>query len=141
MHYWNDNLCIGNSEIDHQHKALFKIAEKAEQLMNDCKSYTMSQKDVEKQQRVLQETIKYLKSYAATHFSAEETFQLEIEYENYEAHKKIHDTFLTELNQMEEEIYKNNFSDESVGKLLDWFSAWLYNHIMREDQKVIGKGN
>ena len=139
MYRWNDELYIGNSVVDSQHKTLFKIAEKVETLMKDCRPSGAGTKDTARQKRVLQETIKYLKSYAIEHFAAEEAFQQEIGYERYEAHKKIHDNFIASVEQMEQRIYENDCGDEYVKQFLDWFSAWLYNHIMHEDQRIVKK--
>ena len=137
MYRWSDALRIGNSEIDHQHKELFRIAEKVEGLLDDCKPHLSGKKDADREQRILQETIKYLKSYTRKHFAAEEVFQQKIGYAGYEAHRKIHRDFVAAVEQMEEKVYEEECSDESVKNFLDWFSDWLRDHIMREDQRII----
>ena len=139
MYHWNDDLCIGNSEIDDQHKKLFKIAARVEELIDECNSNPFGKKDTARQQRVLRETIKYLKSYVIEHFSAEEAFQLRIGYKEYKNHKKIHDNFAAEVERMEKKVYEDGCSDECVRNFLNWFSEWLYNHIMQVDQKIIEK--
>ena len=139
MYHWSDNLCIGDPVIDRQHRELFKVAEKVEALIEDCGPHQTGTRDTARQQRVLQETIKYLKSYTLEHLATEEAFQREIGYKGYEEHKKIHDGFVETAKRMEQTIYDNDCSSECVSQLLDWVSAWLYNHIMHEDQKILEK--
>ena len=142
MYTWNESLRIGNAMVDDQHKQLFKIAEKVESLLNECRPHSPAlNKDTERQQRVLRETIKYLKSYAINHFAAEEAYQRKVGYKGYDEHKKIHDDFAVAVERMEAKVYEENCSDECVNKFLEWFSAWLYNHIMYEDQRIVGNEN
>ncbi len=137
MHQWSGDLCIGNLEVDCQHKALFSIAQKVDNIIKDCNSHPYKKNDMERKHRTLIELLKYLKSYAIKHFETEEQFQRDIQYKGYWEHKKIHENFAVKIDQMEQKIFERNCNGECVEDFLDWFSDWLYNHIMREDQKLI----
>lgn len=128
---WNDNYNVGNEFIDNAHKKLFSILRHI---------WNKENLDENKKEWVCVETIKFLKSYTLRHFAEEEAFMREVGYEGYEAHKKLHDNMRdVTIPEIELELKENNYSDESLGKLVAVMSGWLTGHIIIEDQAITGK--
>lgn len=128
---WDDAYNVGNELIDNAHKQLFSILRHI---------WNKENLDENKKEWVCVETIKFLKSYTLRHFAEEEAFMREVGYEGYEAHKKLHDNMReVTIPEIELELKENNYSDESLGKLVAIMSGWLTGHIIIEDQAITGK--
>ena len=136
MYRWSEELCIGNSKIDEQHRELFRIAERVESILEDCKRNGKNSVDTEREYRILMETAKYLKSYAQTHFWDEEALQLKVGYESFEEHRKLHEEFMNETDNIIEKLKSRDYDNRYASGVLEWISSWLYNHIMNEDRNI-----
>lgn len=128
MYEWKDQYCIGNDEIDAQHRTIFTICNRIENVLKD--------RDDKRNKRVAVEGVKYLKAYTMQHFENEERMQREIGYKDFERHKAVHDQFKSEILAYDKELEKSNYSFESVYTLLLMVKKWLSDHIMGMDQKI-----
>lgn len=127
---WNDRFNIGVSSIDKAHQQLFSIVRKMVELKDDEKD----------RQWICTEGIKYFKSYAMKHFADEEVYMKSINYEGYEAHKRLHDGLREKtLPALEKDMIESDYSPESVQHFLGICIGWLTGHIMLEDHAITGR--
>jgi hemerythrin len=122
---WSKDLETGNDLIDSQHKQLI---EALDNLMEACSGG--------KGRAVLVETMDFLESYTAKHFSDEEDLQRQYNYPEYTSHKRLHDGFKTVVAKLGRQLKAEGPTITLVGKVNADIGAWLVNHITREDTKV-----
>lgn len=127
---WKDSYNIGVDFIDREHQGLFSRINKL---------LKMSQNE-EKSEWVCREGVKYLKYHTAEHFEHEEEYMQSINYEDYEIHKRLHDTFRYKtLPTLEQELEDTGYSAESVRHFLGVCIGWVVAHTQTEDQAIVGK--
>ncbi len=127
---WQDRFNIGVDIIDREHKKLFSI-------MNKLLTYINNE---EKSEWVCQEGIKYFKGHAMKHFAEEEVYMASIDYSGYEIHRRLHDNFRKKtLPEIEKELERENYSQESVKHFLGVCAGWLIGHTLTEDRAITGK--
>lgn len=128
---WDDKYKIGVPLVDKAHSRLFRIMGKMLSLSTDTGIDPHTYK----------EGLKYLEGYTMTHFSEEESFMRSIRYANYGQHKRIHDNFRDKtLVSLKRDLDLSNYSPTSVQRFMSVMSNWLTEHIMKEDQAIVGKG-
>lgn len=127
---WQDRFDIGVEVIDREHRKLFNIINKL---------LSLSEHEL-KSQWVCQEGIKYFKDHAMNHFSEEEVYMASINYEGYEAHRRLHDNFRQKtLPELEKELQQTGYAPESISHFIGVCAGWLIGHTLTEDQAITGK--
>jgi len=122
---WTSNLSVGVKMIDDQHKTWF---EKAEKLFEAGKNHQAKE--------YIGELLAFLDDYTKKHFVDEEKYMLSIHYPEYEAQKKAHAAFISELAKLRKDF------EASGGSLLVILNAnqmvldWLTKHILNMDKKI-----
>ena len=122
---WTQNLSVGISMIDDQHKMWF---EKAEALFDAGKN--------NKAKEYVGELLDFLESYTKKHFADEEVYMQKIHYPGYAEQKQAHTAFIAQLSKLRSD-YKT-----SGGNLLVILNAnqmvleWLTKHISNMDKKI-----
>jgi len=119
---WNSNYSVNVSEIDKQHKELFKLINKLSAAMKERKA-----KDV------LAGIINDLISYTATHFSYEEKYFDKFGYPETALHKKEHKDFVKQVTD-----FKKGFDEGSLMvslEIMKFLQDWLIKHIKGTDKK------
>jgi hemerythrin len=123
---WSDEYSVGNSIIDEQHKGLIRLTD---ELYEACRQGGGAEKS---------SFIKALHGsvdYVRTHFSTEEKIMKEVNYPDYEAHKKEHEDFIAEVLRQAKNYETNKpFVPASFVKFL---LEWVVNHIAGSDKKYI----
>ena len=69
-------------------------------------------------------------NYTISHFSFEESLMQKAKYEFYDAHKRIHELFITRANDYKQRFYAG---EDIVDELYDILNRWLFNHIRNDD--------
>lgn len=127
---WDERLSMGVDAIDQAHAKLFRIMQK---LFDISKTADFNQ-------HTYKEGIKYLEAYSMTHFVEEEAYMRSIQYNGYGRHKKIHDNFRDKtLISLKRDMELSGYSGVSIQRFLNTMSNWLTEHIMREDQAIVGR--
>ncbi len=127
---WDEKFNIGVEVVDKAHAKLFRIFKKLMEISKAPDIY----------QHTYQEGIKYLETYTMTHFSEEEAYMRSIRYKGYAEHKRIHDNFRDKtLVSLKKELNLSGFSPTAVQRFVEVISNWLAEHIMREDQAIVGR--
>ncbi len=122
---WKDFYSVSHNHIDDDHKILFNIASEAF-------------KTVDSPDRVnkIRNIIKRLYDYMKTHFQNEERYMKEINYDDLEIHKKLHENIITQLNDFIKRLasIKLDTFEKELAKIID---ISLLQHIIQEDRKII----
>ncbi|MDR0720232.1 MAG: bacteriohemerythrin, partial [Treponema sp.] len=119
---WSDDLATGNSEIDSQHKQIFRLTSN---LADACAKNQSFQ--------YLEGTLDFLANYVVRHFGDEENLQRQYNYPGFREHKQLHDDFVKVVNALRTE-QKREGSSESLGeKVNSVIVHWLIEHIKQED--------
>ncbi len=119
---WTEDLSVGVTEIDYQHKALINIINK----IHSCYSNEGSRDN-------LISLLPELSWYAGEHFKNEEEFMENNGYPDLEQHKQIHASMLRQLGQLIAKCQNgNNLASSETSEFL---KNWLINHIKVEDHK------
>lgn len=127
---WNDRYKINVESIDKDHQMLFTT-------MNKLIKISESEN---KSEWACREGVKYLKNHTMEHFENEEKYMQDIQYEEYEIHKRLHDDFRNKtLPSLEEELERTQYSEDSVRHFLGVCIGWVVAHTLTEDQ-AMGKG-
>ena len=131
---FSDEYQIGVNIIDHEHKHIFEILERADNLLrswseNDSLDSFISVFDE-------------LKAYSEIHFEDEEAYMQSINYDGYEAQKRVHDAFIAKM----EEVDLEKIDLEKVGHVRDYMESliefslgWMINHVLHMDSKIPGR--
>ena len=122
---WTQNLSVGISMIDDQHKMWF---EKAEALFEAGKN--------NRAKEYVGELLDFLDDYTKKHFSDEEKYMMSIHYPGCAEQKQAHTAFIAQLEKL-----RNDYKS-SGGNLLVILNAnqmvvdWLTKHISNMDKKI-----
>ncbi len=122
---WSEELKTNNMKIDEDHR---KIINKAAELSNAM----MSGKGTEH----LTEMIDFLSAYVKKHFREEEMLQKNSGYPDYLSHKRKHDYFIKEIDELAKAIHENPTSSLNSIKLNNLMSGWFFSHIKKLDKDV-----
>lgn len=118
---WQDRYSVGMTEIDEQHQALFSA-------INRLWATIIGKGEAGAVRELLDE----LERYTISHFSAEEIFMRQMEYPDFDRHKKLHVMFTGRIAQEREAVAQG----KSVSlDLLHFLKDWLIEHILVEDQR------
>lgn len=124
---FTDEYLTGIELIDAEHKELFRIVDKANQLVKNFDS--LSGYD-----SILQ-ILNELKEYTKEHFADEEEYMEGIHYEGLSAQKRAHEAFVDKLENINFDQIDEN-PQEYLQELLEFLLGWLINHILYTDKKI-----
>ena len=113
--------------IDREHESLFRIVDRANQLI---KSF-----DVSFGYDKITEIFDELTNYTKEHFRDEEEYMESIRYEGIEAQKRAHEAFIDKLENIDLRAVEEN-PEDYLQKLLEFLLGWLINHILYMDKKI-----
>ncbi|HBA86570.1 MAG TPA: hemerythrin [Geobacter sp.] len=119
---WTDELLIGVSEIDSQHKELFS---RFARLFTACGEG----KGKEEVLRLLL----FLQEYVKEHFAAEERLQMRHAYPDYAVHKGEHTRFMSDVERLANEFKAEGATLSLVIMTNKTLASWLLQHIKRTD--------
>ena len=125
---WASNMETGYSDIDTQHKQLFKIGRDLEQLIRiQCIGVTDKQ---------LLDIVCELRDYTGYHFYEEERMMKEMGYPRTAAHKKFHKKcsdyiMKLDLPKIKEDPMKH------LKLIKDEVQDWIMTHVLSEDRDMI----
>lgn len=122
---WSAELETGNATIDSQHKQLITAINN---LLDACNS-GKGRAEVEK-------TVVFLRDYTHKHFGDEERLQQQSRYPDYVNHKRLHDGFTKNVEDIVAQAKREGASIALVGRVNGEVGSWLINHIKKEDVKV-----
>jgi hemerythrin len=123
---WNDNLASGSSEIDTQHKELFK---RIESLLAAFDKKDSGREEVAK-------IIQYLSDYVVFHFGNEENYMAKYAYSSTSAHKAQHEQFVKNFLKLKDRILMEGINGQLAEETKELCVSWLINHIKYSDRAL-----
>ncbi|WP_235809572.1 bacteriohemerythrin [Methanofollis ethanolicus] len=117
---WSDDLSVGVSEIDEQHKKLVAQINTLHDAMRSGQG-----KDV------LEKILGELAAYTQYHFTAEEEYMQKFGYPAYAPHKKEHVAFVTKI-----ATFQEAYAAEKLGlsiEVMTFLRDWVAGHIRGSD--------
>ncbi|MEJ5166948.1 MAG: bacteriohemerythrin [Thermoanaerobaculia bacterium] len=121
---WREEFSFGIEKIDNQHKEFLKR-------LNGFLSSLKEGKGKEEIEKVFE----FLKEYVIFHFEEEETFMKNMDFPDFEKHKKTHQDFKENINKLKEDLDKEGASLSFVLKVSKELTQWYINHIGKMDKK------
>lgn len=121
---WNDEeLAIGISKIDEQHKQLIAI------------SNSLVAMPAETSREELERCFFTIRFYLQSHFADEERIMQKMSFPGIESHTREHASCLAKVEEFEATFKAEGASAELQQRLAKFFSLWFLNHIKTEDAK------
>lgn len=124
---FTDDYLTGIALVDAEHKELFRIVDKANQLVKSFDSLS----GYDNIMLILNE----LKEYTKEHFADEQEYMEAIHYEGLSAQKRAHEAFIDKLENIDLNQIDQN-PQEYLQELLEFLLGWLINHILYTDKKI-----
>ncbi|EAJ1253789.1 bacteriohemerythrin [Campylobacter lari] len=119
---WDQKYSINNTKIDVQHKKLFELAAKVEEI-SDRPIYQAELK------KIIAEFFHYIK----IHFQDEEAYMVKINYPYLNQHKLMHKQITKSMIKIIQSIKSTNDLKE---KLYTVVNSWLIEHIIQHDTMI-----
>lgn len=126
---WKERYKIGVSEIDQQHKELFKRTQKFITTVRNDQALEEKINEIEK-------TLDFMGQYVNIHFDAEEKLHEKINYPEQQEHKQIHSDFKNYIEDFKAEFQKDKENEELIMEFSGRLMTWLINHVANKDQKI-----
>lgn len=130
---WDVKYETNISEIDSQHKKLFRLINQIESIYEENKSHLSNHS------KLLIDAVSELEDYTISHFLIEERVMELNQYPELEAHKKQHDRFTDKILELKKRLTTGNLvtNDAELNQffsdLIQFLRLWLTNHILKED--------
>ncbi len=124
---WTEDLAVGVSTIDSQHKELFK---RINNLVAAIKQHRCKDE--------IDGTLKFLEDYARFHFSEEEKRMHEAGYNGLGEHKEHHKKYIAALMELKEQASLPRVQGASYDLSATTNQVvvdWIVDHIMKIDKK------
>jgi hemerythrin len=115
----------GIEAVDKQHQRLVHMVNQLDVMRK------LRYKESFQKQAALGNILTEMIDYTISHFAFEESLMEDAQYEFFQAHKRIHELFVSRAGE-----YKKRFdADEDImDELYDVLKRWLFNHIRNDDK-------
>jgi len=120
---WNDNLTIGQKEIDDEHGQIMATINDLHRMISSGAGATS-----------VEASFRRMMEYTHTHFSHEEALMAARSYPELAEHKRAHDGFVRRLNQLHDRFQQGH--REAGTDLLNLLSSWWMTHISAADAQL-----
>jgi hemerythrin len=121
---WNNDLSVGNTFIDYDHRHLID-------LLNNLYSAMIEGKAPDVVGTVLNDLIQYTQE----HLIREEIVMHGFRYAEYAVRKEAHDNLTLKVLTLQKKF--NDGETELSVELLTFLFEWLFDHIMQKDKKLV----
>lgn len=122
---WSDDLSVGVSEIDSQHKELINRVNNLLEAMKEGKAKAH-----------LGQVLQFLEDYVVTHFGTEEKYMTKYGYPSFDQHKSQHVAFVQDFSGLKKEFESDGASSALVIRLQRQVCDWLVSHITKTDKSL-----
>lgn len=118
---WNDSYSVQVKQFDEQHKKLIDMVNELHESMK-----------VGKGKETLEKILKGLVQYTEMHFSSEERMMKQLNYPEYEKHKKEHNQLVLQVMDIQKKYHDG--TAVLTQAVMNFLKDWLRNHIQGEDK-------
>lgn len=125
MFTWDPQLETGVTEIDEQHRLLFRKADAV------LEAVAAGQGAME-----VKRTLQFLADYAALHFETEERYMRAAGFPDADTHAEIHQRINRRLMEVAAEFHARGASPALVADVEALVRGWLTMHIAEKDRAV-----
>ncbi len=122
---WNDNLASGSTEIDTQHKELFK---RIDSLLAALEKGSGREE--------MATIVQYLSDYVVFHFGNEENYMAKFSYSSATAHKAQHEQFIKNFLKLKDRLMREGINAQLTEDTRQLVVDWLINHIKYSDRAL-----
>ncbi len=122
---WTDDLAVGITDIDTQHKELFAQINTLSTAMTQGKG-----------KEEIGKIIAFLGDYTVKHFGNEEKKMDAKAYPKSAAHKAMHAAFIATFQKLSSDLEKNGATSSLVIDVNVKVGEWLKNHIAETDKQL-----
>jgi hemerythrin len=122
---WLSSYEVNVSEIDEQHRELFRMFNDLLDAMWDGKGKT-----------VIQTKLRFMANYVATHFATEETYMVRYNFPDYPIHKKAHDDFTVRVVDFLKVYEWEGARIDTLVSVVQRLGTWTRDHIRDLDQEM-----
>ena len=119
---WSDDYATGNVGIDGDHQRLLALFNEFSLAVN-----------LGKGDAVIRVVLDELVDYTHYHFAREELLMQENDYPEYARHKKMHDTFIRQVDDVGSHL---SVGGDLGAFLLSFLAKWLSGHILGADRHL-----
>lgn len=119
---WSDNMSVGITELDAQHKKLLGYLNQLFDAMSAGQGASS-----------LKPILDGLVQYTLTHFSTEERYMQEYQYPSYAEQKKEHEELTRKVCELKDRF--NNGKTMLSVEMLNFLKNWLTAHIQGSDKR------
>lgn len=126
---WSDDMSVGISLLDDDHKILVS-------LLNRAYICRLDKKQSDKIIAILKE----LADYTIYHFTREEAIMVACDFPNLDNHRDEHARLAKQVNYYVEKA-KSNFETDFVDEVFDFLRNWFIDHIVRMDKQILQYAN
>jgi len=119
---FKDIYKIGIKKIDEQHKELFDVFNRLERAIDRGEG-----------NEVISEILDFLSEYTREHFKTEEQYMERYKYPDVEEHKKIHQQFLDEIDEIYQRYQSGYLKINS--QIQTTLFKWIITHIEQTDKR------
>jgi hemerythrin len=130
---WDDQMKVGNREIDADHRELISIINEFQQGVLRASG--------EVDDRRMQIILERLQSYASDHFAREEYIQAVAKYDGYEENRRHHQALRRSLAEYIDKYNSGALGDlrTAAERMSSFLDTWFLDHIVKIDLKMRGK--
>jgi hemerythrin len=121
-YHWRDEFCVGNPDVDRQHKELFQLLDKLHDAVTGGDGNIM-----------VGEVLEQLLSYTQEHFYQEEALLREVDYPELLNHIKEHEELVGTV-QHKLNAFKQGDKVLNI-ELLEFINGWWNRHILNSDKR------
>ena len=119
---WTEELSVGVNAFDNDHKKLIELFNKLYDALSQGEANNL-----------IPSVLKELSDYTKSHFKKEENVLVTNNYPGYLDHKKLHDEFVANLQDLQEKFQSGNMT---LGvSMFNLLTTWIKNHIKQIDKK------
>lgn len=122
---WLSQYEVHVSDIDHQHRELFRM-------LNGLLDATWDGKGKEFTNQALQ----FMANYTVNHFATEEAYMRTYAYPGYTEHKKVHDDLTTQVVEFIRSYNEKGITTELLVTMVLELGNWTRDHIREMDRKL-----
>ncbi|MCL2189601.1 MAG: hemerythrin family protein [Defluviitaleaceae bacterium] len=117
---WNTSYETGNTQVDEEHKEIFRLVETLIKAAGGEDS--------------VESTIDFLAGYTVNHFKHEEKLMKESAYSMMPIHKKQHEDFVAQVLALRERVLNETDPEKNNADIQKIIINWLTDHVLGSDK-------
>lgn len=122
---WNDRFSLGIKTIDEQHKKLFDLIERTQELIQDAEDGIDCYDEIVS-------VLNQLADYTVYHFEYEEKEMKQVGFEGLDLHIEQHQAFVEKVNEfLATDIDENHLA--VIVEVVSFLLGWVSEHILVTD--------